>query len=73
MGMRGLGCEVAKNLILAGPAAVDIYDPTPCEERDQGANFFIDMADVQANKSRAQASVPRLAQLNGYCRVRALD
>ena len=73
VGMRGLGCEIAKNLILAGPAAVDIYDPTLCEERDQGANFFIDMADVQAKKSRAQASVPRLAQLNGYCRVRALD
>jgi ubiquitin-activating enzyme E1 len=28
VGMRGLGVECAKNLILAGPASVDIYDPT---------------------------------------------
>jgi ubiquitin-activating enzyme E1 len=25
-GLRGLGVEVAKNLILAGPSAVTIYD-----------------------------------------------
>ena len=28
IGMRGLGVEIAKNLILAGPARVDLYDPT---------------------------------------------
>jgi ubiquitin-activating enzyme E1 len=28
VGCRGLGVETAKNLILAGPAQVDIYDPT---------------------------------------------
>ena len=28
VGMRGLGVEIAKNLILAGPNAVTIYDPT---------------------------------------------
>jgi ubiquitin-activating enzyme E1 len=26
-GLRGLGVEVAKNLILAGPKAVTIHDP----------------------------------------------
>jgi ubiquitin-activating enzyme E1 len=29
IGCRGLGVETAKNLILAGPASVTIYDPTP--------------------------------------------
>ena len=28
IGMRGLGVEIAKNLILAGPQRVDLYDPT---------------------------------------------
>lgn len=28
VGCRGLGVETAKNLILAGPASVDIYDPS---------------------------------------------
>jgi len=28
VGCRGLGVETAKNLILAGPASVSIYDPT---------------------------------------------
>jgi ubiquitin-activating enzyme E1 len=28
IGCRGLGVETAKNLILAGPAQVDVYDPT---------------------------------------------
>jgi ubiquitin-activating enzyme E1 len=27
VGMRGLGVEIAKNLILAGPKSVQIYDP----------------------------------------------
>ena len=27
VGCRGLGVETAKNLILAGPASVTIYDP----------------------------------------------
>ena len=29
VGMRGLGVETAKNLILAGPASVTFYDPNP--------------------------------------------
>lgn len=28
IGCRGLGVEIAKNLILAGPKSVQIYDPT---------------------------------------------
>jgi len=27
VGQRGLGVEIAKNLILAGPKSVQIYDP----------------------------------------------
>jgi ubiquitin-activating enzyme E1 len=29
VGCRGLGVETAKNLILAGPARCDVFDPMP--------------------------------------------
>lgn len=34
VGMRGLGVETAKNLILAGPNTVDLYDPTTVSVAD---------------------------------------
>jgi len=40
-GMRGLGAEVAKHLILNGVSEVHFYDPTPIEERDLSSNYFI--------------------------------
>lgn len=56
IGMRGLGVEIAKNLILAGPNSVTIYDPTQVSIADMGANFYISEGDV-GNKTRAEASV----------------
>lgn len=56
IGMRGLGVEIAKNLILAGPNSVTIYDPTQVAIADMGANFYISESDV-GNKTRAEASV----------------
>jgi ubiquitin-activating enzyme E1 len=41
VGMRGLGVETAKNLILAGPATVTLYDPTITSMRDMGSNFYL--------------------------------
>lgn len=41
VGQRGLGVECAKNLILAGPASVDLYDPTIVTINDMGSNFYI--------------------------------
>lgn len=39
VGLRGLGVETAKNLILAGPASVTLYDPHPIQWGDLSANF----------------------------------
>lgn len=63
IGMRGLGVEIAKNLILAGPQAVTLYDPTQVSIADQGANFYINEGDV-GNTTRAEASVGQLKSLN---------
>ena len=38
VGLRGLGVEIAKNLILAGPRSVTIFDPTPTTIEDTGYN-----------------------------------
>jgi len=41
VGLRGLGVEVAKNLILAGPKSVTLYDPDHAKLSDLGANFYL--------------------------------
>ena len=56
VGCRGLGVETAKNLILAGPRSVTIYDPTTVSLNDMGSNFYLKEENV-ANTSRAEASV----------------
>lgn len=68
IGMRGLGVETAKNLILAGPNRVDIYDPTTTEIRDLGSNFYLTEQHV-GSKSRADASADKLRELNPYVKV----
>lgn len=40
VGCRGLGVETAKNLILAGPASVTIFDPTIVQWGDLSSNFY---------------------------------
>lgn len=65
IGMRGLGVEIAKNLILAGPQAVQIYDPTQVSIADRGSNFYIGENDV-GNTTRAEASIGQLRELNPY-------
>lgn len=69
LGMGGLGVETAKNLILAGPNAVAIWDSKVCAAEDQGANFYITDQDVESGSSRAQASLIQLKQLNPYVTV----
>ena len=56
VGARGLGVETAKNLILAGPAQVDIYDPTTVRVEDLGSNFYLKEEHV-GKTTRAEASI----------------
>lgn len=62
IGLRGLGVEVAKNLILAGPHTVQVYDEGLVEVADLGTNFYLLASDVGAN--RAHASLRQLGELN---------
>ncbi|KAI0033358.1 ubiquitin activating enzyme [Vararia minispora EC-137] len=70
VGMEGLGVEIAKNIVLAGVKSVTVYDPEPVRIQDLSSQFFLREED--AGKSRAEATVPRLAELNAYVPVRNL-
>ncbi|PPQ92377.1 hypothetical protein CVT25_008727 [Psilocybe cyanescens] len=70
VGMKGLGVEIAKNIALAGVKSVTIYDPEPVTVQDLSSQFFLRAEDV--GKSRAAATLPRLAELNAYVPVRDL-
>lgn len=65
IGLRGLGVEVAKNLILAGPALVHLSDPELVAIEDLGANFYL--TDDHVGKTRRDtASLDQLRELNPY-------
>jgi len=68
-GLRGLGVEIAKNLILAGPAKVLLHDDADIEIRDLGANFYLTEEDLKMKKTRAEACQAQLAELNPYVAV----
>ena len=68
VGVRGLGIETAKNLALAGPKSITLYDPTIVTINDLTSNFFLSADDV-GKKSRAEGSVAQLKELNSYCDV----
>jgi len=72
VGVRGLGVEVAKNLILAGPRSVTLYDPTIVQWGDLSSNFYCKEEHV-GHVSRAQASIGKLQELNPYVKVEAID
>lgn len=71
VGCRGLGVETAKNLILAGPASVSIFDPNPVAFGDLSSNFYCREEHV-GKISRAEASIGKLQELNPYVKVAAI-
>ncbi|XP_016388112.1 ubiquitin-like modifier-activating enzyme 1 [Sinocyclocheilus rhinocerous] len=68
-GMRGLGVEIAKNVILAGVRSVTIQDEGVVEWRDLSSQFYLKEADLGQN--RALCSEKQLSSLNVYVRVSA--
>ena len=46
-GLRGIGIETAKNIVLNGCQEVSIYDPTIVKINDLGSNFFLSEEDVE--------------------------
>jgi ubiquitin-activating enzyme E1 len=72
VGLRGLGVEVAKNLILAGPKEVHLYDPDLVQLNDLGSNFYCEEGHV-GKATRADACRPKLAELNPHVKVEVIS
>lgn len=71
-GLRGLGAEIAKNLILAGPAKVTLHDPEIIQISDLNSNFFLQEEHV-GKISRAEATVNQFKDLNPSVDVSVLN
>ena len=52
-GLKGLGIEVAKNVILSGVKAVTLHDTETVATADLGCQFFLREADVGTNRAVA--------------------
>ena len=50
IGLRGLGVEIAKNIILVGPNHISIFDPEIVKINDLGTNFYISTDDIKIGK-----------------------
>ena len=71
-GLRGVGIEVAKNIILNGCEEVSIYDPNIVKINDLGSNFYLSEEDV-GKKRRDEACIKKLAELNPYITISKLN
>ncbi|MBN3318424.1 SAE1 enzyme, partial [Atractosteus spatula] len=69
VGMRGLGAEVAKNLILAGVKGLTMLDHEQVTEESSRAQFLIPVGSEGQN--RAQTSLERAQYLNPMVEVKA--
>lgn len=64
--------SAAKNLILAGPKSVTIYDPHPTTIGDLSSNYYLTAEHAAAGTPRGAACVASLAELNPYVSVSLL-
>ena len=63
-GLRGLGIEISKNIILAGPERVTIFDDKKISIEDICSNFYIEEKDIGLR--RDEISLKKLSELNNY-------
>ena len=64
IGLRGLGLEIAKNIILSGAKSVTLFDKEYCNLNDMGSNYYITNKDF--DKRRDEVCIKKLSELNEY-------
>lgn len=69
IGMKALGNEIAKNLVLAGIGGLTVLDHEAATEEDLGSQFLITDEDVGRN--RAEAAAAELRRMNPRVNVTA--
>jgi len=71
IGLRGLGVEIAKNVILTGVREFALFDNEPTTMLDLAAQFYLSESDI--GKPRGPACVDKLARLNPAVKVHHVD
>ena len=69
LGLTGAGLEIAKNLALAGLHTLTIFDRAPLTFRDREFNYYVSEEQAKAGAARDEATVPKIAELNGYVKI----
>jgi len=72
VGLRGLGIEVSKNIILTGVNKVSIFDDNICKISDLSSNFYISEEDIN-KKRRDEACIESLRELNRKINIDIFD
>ena len=67
VGLRGLGIEIAKNIVLSGIKELKISDENIALINDLGSNFFLSEKDI--GKPRDISCLTKLRELNSYVTV----
>ena len=67
VGMRGLGIEIAKNIVLSGIKELKIDDKNISLINDLGSNFFLSEENI--GKPRDSSCLSKLRELNSYVKV----
>lgn len=70
-GLRGLGMEIAKNIILIGPKQVSLYDKNIITHFDLGSGFYF-LEEQIGKAQRDEGCAEKLSQLNSYVDVNVL-
>ena len=71
LGLRGLGVEIAKDIIVSGPNKVTLFDPKEVTIEDLGSNFYFSQKDI--GKRRDKSCLDKLKELNKYVKVNFLN
>lgn len=69
-GMRGVGIELVKNIIISGPSLITLYDKNLCSLQDLGSNFYLSEEDI--GKRRDISVFEKVRKLNNYVKVNIL-
>ena len=72
VGMRGLGIEISKNIILTGINEVSIFDDNICSIADLSSNFYINENHIN-KKRRDEACIESLRDLNREINVNKFE
>jgi ubiquitin-activating enzyme E1 len=66
LGLSGVGLELTKNIILAGPKSVTFWDTRHSEQKDLEWNYYLTQQEIENQVKRQDQILIHLQELNSY-------